>query len=74
MRTVETIPEMGGIKENDGGSEFKYIWYIVRSFMNATMYLQHNNKNKKWNNAFPYNTRILFVIQNNFLKYYQNFV
>jgi hypothetical protein len=24
MRTVETIPGMGGIKENDGGGKFNY--------------------------------------------------
>jgi hypothetical protein len=27
-----------GIKENCGGSEFKYIWYIVRTFVNTAMY------------------------------------
>jgi hypothetical protein len=40
MIPVETFPVMGGegIKENGGGGEFKYIWYIVRIFVNATMY------------------------------------
>jgi hypothetical protein len=40
MRSVETVPVMGGgrIKENDSGDEFKYTWYIVRTFVNATMY------------------------------------
>jgi hypothetical protein len=29
----------GGIKENNGGGEFKYdICYIVRTFVNVTMY------------------------------------
>jgi hypothetical protein len=34
----ETIPGMvgSGIKENDGGGEFKC--YIVRTFINVTMY------------------------------------
>jgi hypothetical protein len=46
MRFAETIPGMGGrgIKGNDGGGELKYIWCIVRTFVNATMYPQHNNK------------------------------
>jgi hypothetical protein len=41
----------GEIKENDGGSEFKYdVWYIVRTFVNATMYpypAQQLKKEKK---------------------------
>jgi hypothetical protein len=34
------------IKENVGGGEFKYdyIQCIVRTFVNATKYPQHNNK------------------------------
>jgi hypothetical protein len=49
MRPVETIPGMGGggIKENDGGSEFN--WYIVRTFVNVTIYPQHNNTKKTRN-------------------------
>jgi hypothetical protein len=45
MRPVETIPGMGirGIKENDGGSE---LWYILRTFINVTMYPQYNNNKK----------------------------
>jgi hypothetical protein len=46
MRPVETIPGMGGgrIKENDGGvNQVWYISYIVRTFVNATMYPQYNN-------------------------------
>jgi hypothetical protein len=41
MRPVETVPGIGGreIKENGEGGEFKYgIWYIVRTFVNVTMY------------------------------------
>jgi hypothetical protein len=44
MRPVETVPGMGrrGIRENDGGGKFNYdiwyTWYIVRTFINATMY------------------------------------
>jgi hypothetical protein len=34
----------GRIKENDGGDEFKY---DVRTFVNATMYPQHNIKKMK---------------------------
>jgi hypothetical protein len=42
MRPVQTVPEMGGgrIKENDGGSDD----VIVRTFVNVTMYPQHNKK------------------------------
>jgi hypothetical protein len=53
MRHVETIPAMGGgleIKENDGEGDFKHIWYIVITFVNAIMYPQHNNKNIKKKN------------------------
>jgi hypothetical protein len=34
------------IKESDGGSEFKcdFIYCVVRAFVNATMYTQHNSK------------------------------
>jgi hypothetical protein len=31
---------VGGIKENEGGGEFSY--YIVRTFINATMNPQYN--------------------------------
>jgi hypothetical protein len=36
MIPVETIPGIrgGGMKESSGG---EYIWYIVRTFVNATM-------------------------------------
>jgi hypothetical protein len=46
MRTTETIPEIegGGTKENVDGSE--YNWYIVRTFVNVTMYSQYNNNKK----------------------------
>jgi hypothetical protein len=36
-----------GIKENDGGGEFKYDMFDIRTFVNATVYFQHNNKRKK---------------------------
>jgi hypothetical protein len=41
---VGTIPEIGRgrVKENDGEGEFNY--YIIGTFVNATMYSQHNNK------------------------------
>jgi hypothetical protein len=40
MRSVETVPGMGGGEgwKSSGEGEFKYIWYIVRTFTNATMY------------------------------------
>jgi hypothetical protein len=48
MITVITVPGMEGegLKENDRGGEFNYEYcynYIVRSFVNVTMYPQHNN-------------------------------
>jgi hypothetical protein len=41
--------EEKGIKENGGGGEFKYdnIWYIVRTFVNATMYAHPAQQQKK---------------------------
>jgi hypothetical protein len=46
MRLVEIIPKWweGRLKEND---ELWYIWYIVRTFVNVTIYPQHNNKKIK---------------------------
>jgi hypothetical protein len=32
------MPRMRLVKKNDGEDEFNYIWYIVRTFVNATMY------------------------------------
>jgi hypothetical protein len=45
MRPVETTPGMGGrrIKENDGG--VNSIIYIVRTFINVTIYPVHSNNN-----------------------------
>jgi hypothetical protein len=51
----ETIPEIGGggIKENDGDEfdfDIFYVCYIVRSFLDVTMYHQHNyQKNSETN-------------------------
>jgi hypothetical protein len=41
----------GGIKN----CELKYdiIWYIIRTFVNATMYSQHNYKKKKLHHENP---------------------
>jgi hypothetical protein len=36
MRPVETIPGMGEGKIKNGG--VWHIWYILRTFVNATMY------------------------------------
>jgi hypothetical protein len=41
MRPVETIPGIGEVGKKDGGSEFQP-WYIVRTFINVTMYPQYN--------------------------------
>jgi hypothetical protein len=45
IRPFETVPRMrrDGIKENDGGSEFKY---TVRTLVSVTMFLYYNNKTK----------------------------
>jgi hypothetical protein len=37
----------GGIKENEGGVNLRY---IVSTFVNVTMYPQYNNNNKKLKN------------------------
>jgi hypothetical protein len=52
MIPVETVPGIGGggMKDSSGGGEFKiwYIWYIVKTFVNTTVYpTQYNNKGKK---------------------------
>jgi hypothetical protein len=41
MRAAETNPGMGRKEENNGGGEFK-LRYIVRTFVNVTMYPQFN--------------------------------
>jgi hypothetical protein len=49
MRPVKTIAKMEEerIKRMmEGGIQLWYIWYVVSSFANATMYTQHNDKNK----------------------------
>jgi hypothetical protein len=42
MRPVETIPGMGGGEDKGEGwkewIQLWYIWYIVRTFVNATVY------------------------------------
>jgi hypothetical protein len=42
MIPVETIPRMrqGRITENNGGGSIQiwHVWYIVRTFINSTMY------------------------------------
>jgi hypothetical protein len=59
MRPVETIPRMGGgeIKGNDD------ICYIVRTFVNATMYPQDNNKKREIENK-----RLFHVIKESWIK------
>jgi hypothetical protein len=50
MIPAETIPEIGARedKEHGGGEWFQvlYIWYVVRTFVNATMY-PHPAQNEK---------------------------
>jgi hypothetical protein len=46
IRSVEAIPGMVHKGEWWGGW-WTQLWYIVRTFVNATMYSQYNN-NKKW--------------------------
>jgi hypothetical protein len=52
MRPIKSITGMGGggIKENDGGSEFNYD-ILLRTLLDITMYLQHNNKKIKFSQA-----------------------
>jgi hypothetical protein len=56
MRPVETISGMGGGR--DKGEWWRewiqvwYIWYIVRIFVNAVIYPQHNNEKKSIYNFF----------------------
>jgi hypothetical protein len=42
MIPVETVPGIGGVgvKDSSGRGEFEYdyIWYIVKTFVNDTMY------------------------------------
>jgi hypothetical protein len=45
MRPIETIPEMGN--KGEWWRRWTQLWYIVRIFVNATTYPQHNNNNKK---------------------------
>jgi hypothetical protein len=60
MIPVEIIPGMGEgeIKENGGRAEFKYdiIQYIIRIFVNASMY-QYNNKKSIF--IFAYKVHLL---------------
>jgi hypothetical protein len=56
MIHVETLPGMGGrgkIKENDRRGEFIwYVWYIVRTFVNATCSpTQQRNKKERKNKS-----------------------
>jgi hypothetical protein len=44
MRPIETRMGGGDIKENDGGG-WSQLWYIVRTFVNVTMYPYYNNNN-----------------------------
>jgi hypothetical protein len=46
MRHVETIPGMGGAEEGVKGEWWKrwiQLWYIVRTFVNVTIYPQYYN-------------------------------
>jgi hypothetical protein len=44
MRLVETIPGMeGGGAKGEWWKGLIQLWYIVRTFVNVTMYLWYNN-------------------------------
>jgi hypothetical protein len=48
MRSVETIPGMGGKGDKvEWWRRWIKIWYIVRAFVNATMYPSTTIKNRK---------------------------
>jgi hypothetical protein len=43
MRPVETIPGMGGKRERRMMKGRIQLWHTVNTFVNVTMYPQHNN-------------------------------
>jgi hypothetical protein len=51
MRHVEIIPEIeGGGDKGEWWRVWIQLWYIIRTFVNVTVYLQYNNniiKNRK---------------------------
>jgi hypothetical protein len=47
LKLFQEWGKQGEIKENDGEGEFKYDIVDVRTFVNVTMYPQHNNKKNK---------------------------
>jgi hypothetical protein len=50
----EATPGIGGGKNKGewwrGWIQLEYIWYILRTFVNGTMYPQHNNFKKRKKN------------------------
>jgi hypothetical protein len=44
-----------GIKENGGGVNSAIQLYIVRTFVNVTIFPQYNNNNNKWEKEFKRN-------------------
>jgi hypothetical protein len=56
MRSVETIPGIGG-RGNKGEWQrgWMQLWYILRTFVNVTMYSQYkNNKKERWKSPLSY--------------------
>jgi hypothetical protein len=43
MRHVETIPGMGEDNKGEWWNGWVQLWYIVRTFINVTMYPKYNN-------------------------------
>jgi hypothetical protein len=69
MRPIVTIPEIGGWIGENVGKGWIQLWYIVRTFVNVTLYPQdNNNKINKYpftNTAFicMFNKRIATLIK-----------
>jgi hypothetical protein len=47
LKTFQEWRKWGWRRTMEGWIQLWYIWYIVRTFANATIYLQHNNFLKK---------------------------
>jgi hypothetical protein len=48
MRPFETIPGMGGEEhKGDWWKGWIQLWYIIKTFVNVTMYPQYNNNTIK---------------------------
>jgi hypothetical protein len=61
MKPVEIIPGMGGGK-GEWWRGWNHLWYILRDFVNVTMYLQYNNSKKYRKIKLFENINILKII------------